>query len=133
MSGFIKKRILIVDDFETIRVILRKTLNDLGFTEVDEAGDGKTALEMLLKDPTAYGGMVTDWMMPQMTGFDLLCTCRKIDELKKLPIIMITVESEKNNILQAVRAGANGYIIKPFDQATLEFKLKTIFGALKIT
>jgi len=130
-NDWAQKRILIVDDFETIRVLLKRTLTDLGFKFIDEASDGQEALGMLRKSPGVYSVVITDWMMPNMTGFDLLTYCRKTEDLKSIPIVMLTVESEKHHIVQALRAGANGYIVKPFDQATLEYKLTSIFNTIQ--
>lgn len=131
MSDWTQKRILIVDDFETIRVLLKRTLNDLGFQFIDEASDGQEALAILRQTPGVHSVVITDWMMPNMTGMELLSACRKSQDLKDIPIVMLTVESEKNHIVQALRAGANGYIVKPFDQTTLEYKLTSIFATIQ--
>lgn len=120
-----KIRFLIVDDFSTMRRIVRNLLKELGFTNVDEAEDGKVALEKL-----ATGGfdfVVTDWNMPNMDGLTLLQNIRSTPALQKLPVLMVTAEAKKENIIAAAQAGANGYIVKPFTSQTMSEKLNKIF------
>lgn len=118
-------KILIVDDFSTMRRIIKNLLRDLGFTNTDEADDGTTALPML--ENGHYDFLVTDWNMPGMSGIDLLRKVRAHDRLKTMPVLMVTAEAKKENIVAAAQAGANGYVVKPFTAATLDEKLGKIF------
>ena len=118
-------RILIVDDFSTMRRIVRNLLKELGFTNVDEAEDGQIALQKLNSLPFDF--VVTDWNMPNMDGLTLLQNIRATPSLKHLPVLMITAEAKKENIIAAAQAGASGYIVKPFTAATLSEKLEKIF------
>ena len=121
-------KILIVDDFSTMRRIVKNLLRDLGFTNTHEADDGLTALPML--ETGNFDFLVTDWNMPGMTGFDLLKTCRADPRFKDLPILMVTAEAKREQIVAAAQAGVNGYIVKPFTAATLKTKLDKIFERL---
>ena len=118
-------RILIVDDFSTMRRIVKNLLNDLGYTNTAEADDGTTALTALHQ--SHFDFVVTDWNMPGMTGIDLLKAIRADDKLKHLPVLMVTAEAKREQIIDAAQAGVNGYIIKPFTAQTLEEKLAKIF------
>ncbi|WP_021023075.1 chemotaxis response regulator CheY [Salinivibrio costicola] len=118
-------KILVVDDFSTMRRIVKNLLRDLGFNNTVEADDGLTALPILKKGGIDF--VVTDWNMPGMQGIDLLKEIRKDDELKHLPILMITAEAKREQIVEAAQAGVNGYIVKPFTAATLKAKLDKIF------
>lgn len=118
-------KILIVDDFSTMRRIIRNLLRDLGFTNTQEADDGSTALPMLKNGDFDF--VVTDWNMPGMQGIDLLRAIRADDELKHLPVLMVTAEAKREQIVAAAQAGVNGYIVKPFTAATLKEKLDKIF------
>ncbi|NUY56302.1 response regulator [Salinivibrio sp. MA351] len=118
-------KILVVDDFSTMRRIVKNLLRDLGFNNTVEADDGLTALPILKKGGIDF--VVTDWNMPGMQGIDLLKEIRKDDELKHLPILMITAEAKREQIVEAAQAGVNGYIVKPFTAATLKEKLDKIF------
>ncbi len=123
-----KIRFLIVDDFSTMRRIVRNLLKELGFTNVDEAEDGKVALEKL-----ATGGfdfVVTDWNMPNMDGLTLLQNIRSTPALQNLPVLMVTAEAKKENIIAAAQAGASGYIVKPFTSQTMSEKLNKIFDKM---
>lgn len=120
-----KMRILVVDDFSTMRRIVRNLLKELGFTNVDEAEDGAIALQKL--NSGGFEFVVTDWNMPNMDGLTLLQTIRSTPSLKHLPVLMITAEAKKENIIAAAQAGASGYIVKPFTSATLSEKLNKIF------
>jgi len=122
-------KILIVDDFSTMRRIIKNLLRDLGFTNTEEADDGTTALPML------QGGkfelLVTDWNMPGMQGIDLLKHVRADESLASLPVLMVTAEQKKEQIVEAAQAGVNGYIVKPFTAQTLKEKLDKIFERLE--
>lgn len=118
-------KILIVDDFSTMRRIVKNLLRDLGFNNTVEADDGLTALPILKKGGIDF--VVTDWNMPGMQGIDLLKNIRADAELKHLPVLMITAEAKREQIVEAAQAGVNGYIVKPFTAATLKEKLDKIF------
>jgi two-component system chemotaxis response regulator CheY len=118
-------KILVVDDFSTMRRIVRNLLKELGYTNVDEAEDGVAALQKLKGSNFQF--VVTDWNMPNMTGIELLRAIRADAALKPLPVLMITAEAKKENIIEAAQSGASGYIVKPFTAATLEEKLNKIF------
>jgi two-component system chemotaxis response regulator CheY len=119
-------RFLVVDDFSTMRRIVRNLLKELGFTNVDEAEDGQVALHKLKNGQFEF--VVTDWNMPNMTGIELLKAIRADAQLKHLPVLMVTAEAKKENIIEAATAGASGYVVKPFTAATLDEKLKKIFA-----
>ena len=123
--GIENTRFLVVDDFSTMRRIVRNLLKELGFTNVQEAEDGVDALTKLRAD--TFDFVVSDWNMPNMTGIDLLRAIRADDKLKHLPVLMVTAEAKKENIIEAAKAGASGYVVKPFTAATLDEKLKKIF------
>lgn len=118
-------RFLVVDDFSTMRRIVRNLLKELGFTNVDEAEDGQVALHKLKNQ--SFDFIVSDWNMPNMTGIELLKAVRAEPQLRHLPFLMITAEAKRENIIEAATAGANGYIVKPFTAATLEEKINKIF------
>lgn len=118
-------KILVVDDFSTMRRIVRNLLKELGFSNVEEAEDGVDALKKLRAD--TFDFVVSDWNMPNMTGIDLLREIRKDPGLKHLPVLMVTAEAKKENIIEAAQAGASGYVVKPFTAITLDEKLKKIF------
>jgi len=121
-------KILVVDDFSTMRRIIKNLLKDLGFTNVQEADDGSTALPMLQQGDFDF--VVTDWNMPGMQGIDLLRNIRADDNLKEIPVLMVTAEAKKEQIVAAAQAGVNGYVVKPFTAATLKEKLDKIFERL---
>lgn len=121
-------KILVVDDFSTMRRIIKNLLKDLGFTNVQEADDGSTALPMLQQGDFDF--VVTDWNMPGMQGIDLLRAVRADDNLKDIPVLMVTAEAKKEQIVAAAQAGVNGYVVKPFTAATLKEKLDKIFERL---
>ncbi len=123
-----KMKFLVVDDFSTMRRIVRNLLKELGYTNVDEAEDGAVALQKLNSAPFDF--VVTDWNMPNMDGLTLLQTIRQTPHLKHLPVLMITAEAKKENIIAAAQAGASGYIVKPFTAATMSEKLEKIFEKL---
>ncbi|AKT29870.1 response regulator [Pseudomonas syringae pv. tomato] len=118
-------KILIVDDFSTMRRIIKNLLRDLGFTNTSEADDGLTALPMLQSG--AFDFLVTDWNMPGMTGIDLLRQVRADDRLKSLPVLMVTAEAKREQIIEAAQAGVNGYVVKPFTAQALKEKIEKIF------
>lgn len=120
-----KIKFLVVDDFSTMRRIVRNLLKELGFTNVDEAEDGVVALAKL--QGGGFDFVVSDWNMPNMDGLTLLQTVRSDPTLKDLPFLMITAEAKKENIIAAAQAGASGYIVKPFTAATLNDKMTKIF------
>ena len=121
-------KILIVDDFSTMRRIIKNLLRDLGFNNTHEADDGNTALPMLKNGDFQF--VVTDWNMPNMDGLELLKTIRADGGMASLPVLMVTAEAKKENIIAAAQAGASGYVVKPFTAATLEEKLNKIFEKL---
>ncbi|KPW09967.1 Chemotaxis protein CheY [Pseudomonas syringae pv. atrofaciens] len=118
-------KILIVDDFSTMRRIIKNLLRDLGFTNTSEADDGLTALPMLQSG--AFDFLVTDWNMPGMSGIDLLREVRKDERLKSLPVLMVTAEAKREQIIEAAQAGVNGYVVKPFTAQALKDKIDKIF------
>lgn len=121
-------KILVVDDFSTMRRIIKNLLRDLGFQNIDEADDGTTALPML--QGGSFDFVVTDWNMPGMQGIDLLRAIRADEELKSIPVLMVTAEAKREQIIEAAQAGVNGYIVKPFTAATLKEKLDKVFERL---
>ena len=122
-------KILIVDDFSTMRRIIKNLLRDLGFTNTQEADDGKTALPMLKGGDFDF--LVTDWNMPGMTGIDLLKAVRADDRLGELPVLMVTAEAKRDQIVEAATAGVNGYVVKPFTAAALKEKIEKIFDRIE--
>ena len=121
-------QILVVDDFSTMRRIVRNLLKELGYVNIDEAEDGAAALSKLKRDKFDF--VVSDWNMPNMTGIELLKAIRADEALKHLPVLMITAEARKENIIEAAQAGASGYIVKPFTAATLDEKIEKVFKNL---
>tara|TARA_R110001592_G_scaffold2519_1_gene14727 strand:+ start:2990 stop:3361 length:372 start_codon:yes stop_codon:yes gene_type:complete len=121
-------KVLVVDDFSTMRRIVKNLLRDLGFTNIQEADDGSTALPMLQNGNFDF--VVTDWNMPGMQGIDLLKAIRADSSLAHIPVLLITAEAKKEQIVMAAQAGVNGYIVKPFTAATLKTKLDKIFQRL---
>ena len=122
-------KFLVVDDFSTMRRIVRNLLKELGYTNVDEAEDGAIALNKLKGNNFEF--VVSDWNMPNMDGLTMLQQIRADPELKHLPVLMVTAEAKKENIIAAAQAGANGYVVKPFTAATLDEKLTKIFEKLE--
>ncbi len=121
-------KFLVVDDFSTMRRIVRTLLRELGYANVDEAEDGLVALQKL--ESGDFDFVVTDWNMPNMDGLTLLRRIRQSPQLEHLPVLMITVDAKKESIIAAAQAGAHGYIVKPFTSATLAEKLQKIFEKL---
>lgn len=118
-------KILIVDDFSTMRRIIKNLLRDLGFTNTAEADDGQTALPMLQNGNFDF--LITDWNMPGMSGIDLLRAVRADGRLKALPVLMVTAEAKRDQIVEAAQAGVNGYVVKPFTAAVLKEKIDKVF------
>lgn len=118
-------KILIVDDFSTMRRIIKNLLRDLGYNNTAEADDGSTALPQLVNG--SFDFLITDWNMPNMTGIDLLKAVRADARLKDMPVLMVTAEAKRDQIVEAAQAGVNGYIIKPFTADTLREKIDKIF------
>jgi two-component system, chemotaxis family, chemotaxis protein CheY len=120
-------KVLVVDDFATMRRIVRNILKQIGFANICEADNGKNALKELKKEK--YDLILCDWNMPEMPGIELLNSVRSDDRLKHTPFVMVTAEAQKENIVEAVKAGVNSYIVKPFTAETVSEKLQKIFGA----
>jgi two-component system, chemotaxis family, chemotaxis protein CheY len=118
-------KILTVDDFSTMRRIIRNILRQLGYSNITEADDGTAAFEVLQTQDIDF--VISDWNMPNMTGLELLKAIRADDKLHKLPVLMVTAEALKDNVVEAVKAGVNGYIVKPFTAETLKEKIDSIF------
>ena len=118
-------KILIVDDFSTMRRIIKNLLRDLGFTNTQEADDGNTALPMLRGGDFDF--LITDWNMPGMSGIDLLREVRNDEKLASLPVLMVTAEAKRDQIIEAAKAGVNGYVVKPFTAQALKEKIEKIF------
>jgi len=131
MDVTLDMKILVVDDFPTMRRIVRTTLRQLGFQNIIEAGDGIEALEKLKGGAIDF--VITDWNMPRMTGLDLLKAIRADANLKTTPVLLVTAEAEKENVIQAAQAGVNNYIVKPFTAAVLKEKIQKIFPDLKMS
>jgi two-component system chemotaxis response regulator CheY len=128
MSIPIDMKILVVDDFSTMRRIVRGLLKEMGCVNVEEAEDGTVALAMLKAQKFDF--VVSDINMPSMSGFDLLAAIKKEDSLKHLPVLMVTAEARKEDIVRAAQEGAAGYVVKPFTKSTLEEKLQKIMQKL---
>ncbi len=119
-------KILIVDDFATMRKIIKNILIQLGFKEILEADDGTTALEILKKQKVDL--IISDWNMPKMNGLELLKAIRRDENLKNIRFIMVTAEAQKDNVIEAIKCGVNQYVVKPFTPETLKEKLEKVFG-----
>jgi len=125
MPANLKMKILVVDDFATMRRIITNVLRQIGFENIVEAEDGTKALQVLEQDAIDF--VITDWNMPEMSGLDLLKAIRSRGEKSDLPVLMVTAEALQENIVAAARAGVNNYIVKPFDAKTLSEKINKIF------
>ncbi|WP_413574634.1 response regulator [Bdellovibrio sp. HCB290] len=124
-------KFLIVDDFSTMRKIIKKVLNELGYTNVEEADDGKTALPMIQAAHDAgkpYEFIISDWNMPGMQGIDLLKACKADPRFKATPFMLVTAESEQKHILEAAKAGVSDYVVKPFNSQTLKGKMERVWA-----
>jgi two-component system, chemotaxis family, chemotaxis protein CheY len=120
-----RMKVLVVDDFATMRKIVRNILKQIGFEDITEAEDGSAALRVIKNE--SIGLVVTDWNMPNMSGLDLLREIRQNPETAKLPVLMVTAEGLKENVMDAVKAGVNNYVVKPFTAEVLQEKIETIF------
>jgi len=120
-------KVLVVDDYATMRRIIRNLLTQIGFNDVDEAADGASALQKLRADGK-FGLVISDWNMEPMTGLQLLKEVRADAQLKDLPFIMVTAESKTENVVAAKQAGVNNYIVKPFNAETLKQKIQSVIG-----
>jgi len=121
--------ILVVDDFSTMRRIVKNLLTEIGFNNIVEADDGKTALPILENGGIDF--LVTDWNMPGMPGIDLLKAVRADPKLSSLPVLMVTAEAKRDQIMEAAQAGVNGYVVKPFTADTLKEKVDKVFERLE--
>jgi two-component system chemotaxis response regulator CheY len=119
-------KVLVVDDFSTMRRIVKNILRQLGFSNILEADDGTTAMEVLQREKVDL--IISDWNMPEMTGIELLRQVRSSEELKDMPFLMVTAEAQQENIIEAVKAKVSNYIVKPFTADTLHEKIEKIFG-----
>jgi len=122
-------KVLVVDDYSTMRRIIRNLLTQIGYTDIDEASDGNDALQKLRQ--VHYGLVISDWNMEPMTGYDLLKQVRSDDKLKSTPFIMVTAESKTDNVIAAKKAGVDNYIVKPFNAATLQQKINSVMTPAK--
>ena len=118
-------KILVVDDMSTMRRIVKNMMKQLGFANVEEAENGQDALDKLRAEP--YGFVVSDWNMPVMTGIDMLRAIRADEKLKSIPVLMVTAEAQKENLVEAIQAGVSNYIVKPFTAEVLQEKMGKIF------
>lgn len=118
-------RVLVVDDFSTMRRIVKNILRQIGFTNIVEADDGTTAWEVLNKDNIEF--VISDWNMPQMTGIELLRKVRSSEEFADMPFLMVTAEAQQENIIEAVQAKVSNYVVKPFTAEIMKQKIDKIF------
>jgi two-component system chemotaxis response regulator CheY len=124
-------KFLVVDDFATMRKIIKKVLSELGYTNIEEADDGSTAWPLIQEAHTKgqpFQFIVSDWNMPQMQGIALLKNCRADARFKDLPFMLVTAESEQKQILEAAKAGVSNYVVKPFNSVTLKQKLEQVYA-----
>ena len=121
----LKMKVLVVDDFSTMRRILKNILKQIGYSDIEEAEDGNSALVRLRQG--GFGLVVSDWNMPNMTGLDLLKAIRADNALNNMPVLMVTAEAKKENVMDAIKAGVNNYVVKPFTADVLKEKIEKIF------
>jgi len=121
----LKMKVLVVDDFSTMRRILKNILKQIGYSDIEEAEDGNSALARLRQG--GFGLVVSDWNMPNMTGLDLLKAIRADNALNNMPVLMVTAEAKKENVMDAIKAGVNNYVVKPFTADVLKDKIEKIF------
>ena len=121
----LKIKVLVVDDFSTMRRIVKNILKQIGYSDIEEAEDGNIALARLRQG--GFGLVVSDWNMPNMTGLDLLKAIRADNSLNNMPVLMVTAEAKKENVVDAIQAGVNNYVVKPFTAAGLKEKIEKIF------
>ena len=126
MPADLNMKILVVDDMSTMRRIVKNILKQLGFSNMDEAENGQEALQKLRAD--TYGFVVSDWNMPVMPGIELLRAIRADEKLKHIPVLMVTAEAQKENLIEAIQAGVNNYVVKPFTAETMQEKINKIFN-----
>ena len=119
-------KILVVDDMSTMRRIVKNILKQLGFSNMDEAENGQEALSKLRAD--SFGFVVSDWNMPVMPGIEMLRAIRADEKLKHIPVLMVTAEAQKENLIEAIQAGVNNYVVKPFTAETMQEKINKIFA-----
>ncbi len=122
-------QILVVDDFSTMRRIVKNVLRELGFSNMKEAEDGNSALQVLRSSKIDF--VVTDWNMPGMDGLSLLKAIRADDKLKTIPVLMVTAEAKREQIIEAAQSGVNGYVVKPFNAHTLKTKMEKVFERIE--
>ncbi len=125
MPADLNMKIMVVDDMSTMRRIVKNVLKQIGFTNIEEAENGKDAFEKIKQG--GFGFVVSDWNMPVMTGIDLLRAIRADEALKTLPVMLVTAEAQKENIIEAVQAGVSNYIVKPFTAEQIQEKINKIF------
>jgi two-component system chemotaxis response regulator CheY len=121
-----KTRVLVVDDMSTMRKLVSKILKDLGFTDITEAADGTLAWEAVSSATTPFGLIISDWNMPNCTGVDLLKRIRADQKYKKTPFVLVTAEAEQHQVAEAVKAGVDQYVVKPFNKEALQTKLENV-------
>lgn len=126
MALDLSMKILVVDDFSTMRRIIKNILRQIGFSSIDEAENGQIALSKI-GDGSSYDLVISDWNMPEMSGIELLRKVRGNEQTKDMPFLMVTAEAKKENVVEAVKAGVNNYIVKPFTADTLQEKISKIF------
>lgn len=126
MPADLNMKILVVDDMSTMRRIVKNILKQLGFSNMEEAENGQEALQKLKAD--TYGFVVSDWNMPVMPGIEMLRAIRADDKLKHIPVLMVTAEAQKENLIEAIQAGVNNYVVKPFTAETMQEKINKIFN-----
>lgn len=120
-------KILVVDDFSTMRRIIGGLLRELGYKNIREAEDGVEALKKLRMDPEPFDFVISDWNMPNMTGIEMLREIRADSKLQHIPVLMVTAEAKRENIIEAAQSGASGYVVKPFTASVLDEKIKKVF------
>lgn len=123
-------RFIVIDDFATMRKIIKKVLSELGYNNIDEAEDGAKALPLIqqsVSEGKAYKCIISDWNMPNMQGIDLLKACKADGNLKSIPFILVTAEGEQKQIIEAAKAGVSDYVVKPFNAQTLKEKLQKVY------
>ncbi len=126
MPADLNMKILVVDDMSTMRRIVKNILKQLGFSNMDEAENGQEALQKLRAEP--FGFVVSDWNMPVMPGIEMLRAIRADEKLKHIPVLMVTAEAQKENLIEAIQAGVNNYVVKPFTAETMQEKINKIFN-----
>jgi two-component system chemotaxis response regulator CheY len=115
---------LVVDDFATMRKIVKNVLRQIDITDVTEAENGMVALDLLKKGPAGFDLIVSDWIMPEMTGIDFLKACKEDEAIRKIPFVMVTAEAQKDSVLEAIKAGVDNYIVKPFTPDKLQIAIQ---------